>query len=260
MLNNMSVLKISDIDNSIEEIRNFKFDSDGLSKLFDFAGENDFDTYETIAYTMISNNFEIPKNLRLNKDKFINFRKNIATDDVEDYLLLVELYASIFNDLTYFPIPKSTNPKTKYIGFENSFMDARSFGGERSHEGTDIMALENVAGKYPIVSMCEGVVEQVGWLKLGGYRIGIRSPNGLYMYYAHLDSYVKEFKPGDYVKAGEMLGYMGDTGYSEIEGTKGNFPVHLHLGIYYDYKDTEISINPYYILLYLKNNLLYYSY
>ena len=46
MLNNMSVLKISDIDNSIEEIRNFKFDSDGLSKLFDFAGENDFDTYD----------------------------------------------------------------------------------------------------------------------------------------------------------------------------------------------------------------------
>jgi len=40
---------------------------------------------------------------------------------------------------------------------------------------------------------------------------------------------------------------MGDTGYGE-EGTKGMFDVHLHLGIYVNSGDQEISVNPYWIL------------
>ena len=71
----------------------------------------------------------------------------------------------------------------------------------------------------------------MGWLTLGGYRIGIRSENGVYYYYAHLSSYSDDLKTGDYVTAGQMLGFMGDTGYGE-EGTTGKFPVHLHVGIY----------------------------
>lgn len=42
---------------------------------------------------------------------------------------------------------------------------------------------------------------------------------------------MRRIKEGDQVQAGEMLGFMGDSGYGE-EGTTGQFPVHLHLGIY----------------------------
>ena len=96
--------------------------------------------------------------------------------------------------------------------------------------------------------MTSGTVEKIGWLPLGGYRIGIRAPHGGYFYYAHLKEYEKIFQPGETVEAGEILGYMGDTGYGE-EGTTGRFPVHLHLGIYIFSPDgEELSVNPYYIL------------
>ena len=105
--------------------------------------------------------------------------------------------------------------------------------------------------------MTDGVVEQAGWLKKGGWRIGIRAPAGAYLYYAHLDSYGKtldgrEWRPGDTVHAGELLGYMGDSGYGK-PGTTGQFPVHLHLGIYIrtEHHD-ELSVNPYWILRYLE--------
>ena len=63
-----------------------------------------------------------------------------------------------------------------------------------------------------IVSMTDGVVQSKGWLPKGGYRIGILAPSGGYFYYAHLDSYA-DIKEGDRVKAGDVIGFMGDTGY-----------------------------------------------
>ena len=54
------------------------------------------------------------------------------------------------------------------------------------------------------------------------------------------------------MRAGTHLGYMGDTGYSDIPGTTGNFPVHLHFGIYInDENGQELSVNPYPMVLYL---------
>ena len=63
------------------------------------------------------------------------------------------------------------------------------------------------------------------------------------------------------MKAGQLLGYMGDSGYSTIPGTVGNFDVHLHLGIYLktDHAE-EMSVNPYWILKYLEKYRLKYSY
>ena len=88
----------------------------------------------------------------------------------------------------------------------------------------------------------------IGWLELGGWRIGITSENGIYYYYAHLDSYAP-LSVGDTVTAGQLLGFMGNTGYSKVEGTKGKFDVHLHFGIYVtDENGTELA------LLFTENN------
>ena len=59
--------------------------------------------------------------------------------------------------------------------------------------------------------------------------------------------------------AGELLGYMGDSGYGE-EGTTGKFDVHLHVGIYFYKNGEEISLNPYFLLKALENKKLIYSY
>ena len=67
-------------------------------------------------------------------------------------------------------------------------------------------------------------------------------------------------KQGDAVQAGELLGYMGDSGYGP-EGTTGEFPVHLHLGIYLPLgADQEKAVNPYWMLRYLESRKLTYAY
>lgn len=161
---------------------------------------------------------------------------------------------AVWNDLRFFPIPNSSDAPSYEVNFVNSWMRERTYGGKRGHEGTDIMATKNERGVYPVLSMTEGKVTSMGWLSKGGWRIGITAPGGAYFYYAHLDSYA-DLKVGDDVQAGEFLGYMGDSGYGE-EGTVGKFPVHLHVGIYLKDGETEISVNPYWILKYLEKHRL----
>ena len=163
----------------------------------------------------------------------------------------VQSCRAIWNDVKYFPIPQSLDDTEDKISYVDSWMFERNYGGKRGHEGTDIMAEKNTPGYYPVVSMTDGVVTEKGWLEKGGWRIGITAPTGAYFYYAHLDSYA-ELEKGDPVKAGDLLGYMGDSGYGE-EGTTGEFPVHLHLGIYLKEGTEEISINPYPVLQYAEN-------
>lgn len=170
----------------------------------------------------------------------------------------VQSCRAIWNDVKYFPIPQSLDDTEDKISYVDSWMFERNYGGKRGHEGTDIMAEKNTPGYYPVVSMTDGVVTEKGWLEKGGWRIGITAPTGAYFYYAHLDSYA-ELEKGDPVKAGDLLGYMGDSGYGE-EGTTGEFPVHLHLGIYLKEGTEEISVNPYPVLRYAENARIKYVY
>lgn len=170
----------------------------------------------------------------------------------EEFLRLSDAYREILGDLVCFPVPKSTEPDTPDVTYSDGWLERRTFGGERSHEGCDIMGAGEPSGFYPVVSMTDGVIEQAGWLAKGGWRLGIRSPSGAYLYYAHLSGYSKEWRAGDLVEAGALLGYMGDSGYGE-EGTTGQFPVHLHLGVYIKTEHwDELSVNPYWLLRHLE--------
>lgn len=189
-----------------------------------------------------------------------------------DYRKLRNAYETVLEDLVYFPVPSSLDRNTPDILFENGWMEGRSYvkeedkaeaerQGGRKHEGCDIMGNKLPRGSYPVVSISDGTVEKAGWLEMGGWRIGIRTKSGAYVYYAHLYNYAKNWKEGDKVRAGELLGYMGDTGYGKTEGTVGNFDVHLHVGIYIktDHYE-EMSVNPYWILRYLEKRRQVFSY
>ncbi len=190
------------------------------------------------------------ENFRAKPDKYILVKKYIVKEKNQIYQGFNEEVNTIQNDMKCFPIEKSY---ISLVDYADSWYGTRSYGGERKHEGCDIMYTNNIRGEVPVVSVSDGVVTNIGWLKLGGYRIGITSENGIYYYYAHLYSFAPNLKKGDSVHAGQLLGFMGDSGYSDVEGTVGNFDVHLHFGIYmYDDKGYEISINPYYFLNYVQ--------
>ena len=79
-----------------------------------------------------------------------------------------------------------------------------------------------------------GVVEALGWNRYGGWRVGIRSFDGKrYYYYAHLrkDHPYNDIYEGKIVSGGEVIGYLGMTGYSRKENVNNINVPHLHYGL-----------------------------
>lgn len=233
-------------ETAFRNLRNHNLTKDQVNTFFNNAG-SDMEGFCELLTMYFASDCQMtdPKLLKKQVADAKKYRGNEFTE-INGYV------KSVWCDLLCFPVGKIAGKPEDNVVFENSWMQSRTFGGDRGHEGTDIMASENVRGIYPVYSMTDGVVENIGWLRLGGYRIGIRSPSGAYFYYAHLAEYAKDFQIGETVSAGTFLGFMGDTGYSDVEGTTGNFAVHLHMGIYLNDKDgTEFSVNSYPMLSYL---------
>lgn len=128
---------------------------------------------------------------------------------------------------------KAFSPVAAGYGYSHSadFGNSRSFGFQRKHLGNDIMG----ALGTPIIAVEGGVVEAMGWNRYGGWRIGIRSfDSRRYYYYAHLQKdhpYAEGISEGDIVQAGDVIGFMGRTGYSDKENVNNISAVHLHFGM-----------------------------
>ena len=128
---------------------------------------------------------------------------------------------------------KAFSPIASGYGYTHcdDFGVARSFGYKRKHLGHDLMG----ALGTPIVAVEGGVVEAMGWNRYGGWRIGIRSfDSKRYYYYAHLQKdkpFASDLKVGDQVQAGDLIGFMGRTGYSDQENVNNIETVHLHFGM-----------------------------
>lgn len=117
-----------------------------------------------------------------------------------------------------------------YQDFDD-FGVARSYGFRRQHLGHDLLGQVGT----PVICVESGYVEAMGWNQYGGWRLGIRSFDGKrYYYYAHLRKnypYHKSLKEGSTVQAGDVIGYLGRTGYSRTENTNNIDEPHLHFGI-----------------------------
>lgn len=128
---------------------------------------------------------------------------------------------------------KAFSPIAKGFDYQDydDFGSARSYGYARPHLGHDMMGLIGT----PVVATESGTVEALGWNQYGGWRIGIRSFDGKrYYYYAHLRQnfpYCKTLEEGSVVTAGQVIGYMGHTGYSAKENVNNIKTVHLHFGV-----------------------------
>lgn len=128
---------------------------------------------------------------------------------------------------------KAFHPIAK--GFPYSDYDdfgvSRTYGYKRNHLGHDMMGQTGT----PVICVESGYIEALGWNQYGGWRIGVRSfDKKRYYYYAHLRQgfpYQPELKEGSVVMAGDVIGYMGHTGYSATEDVNNIDQTHLHFGM-----------------------------
>ena len=103
-----------------------------------------------------------------------------------------------------------------------------SFGAPRPnvpggwHHGEDIFARLGT----PLLAVADGTLHTIGFNKIGGYRLWLRDTSGNEFYYAHLSAYSPLAVEGRRVEAGDVVGFVGDTGDAE-----GGTP-HLHFEIH----------------------------
>ena len=99
----------------------------------------------------------------------------------------------------------------------------------------------------PIVAVESGTVEAMGWNQYGGWRVGIRSQDKKrYYYYAHLQKdrpFAPGLQEGDQVQAGQVIGFMGRTGYSTRENVNNIETVHLHFGLELIFDESQKECN-----------------
>jgi murein DD-endopeptidase MepM/ murein hydrolase activator NlpD len=128
--------------------------------------------------------------------------------------------------------PPTVTPKLTAGGYvfpvygPSSFTD--TFGGPRSdvsggwHHGDDLFAPLGA----PVLAVASGTVFSVGWNTIGGNRLWLRDGGGNLFYYAHLSAFTPLAVNGNKVNAGDVLGFVGNTG--DAQGT----PTHLHFEIH----------------------------
>ena len=140
---------------------------------------------------------------------------------------------------------KAFSPIAAGFGYSHcaDFGMSRSFGFQRKHLGNDLMGGLGT----PIVAVEGGVVEAMGWNRYGGWRVGIRSfDSRRYYYYAHLqkdDPFAPGLEIGQTVQAGDLVGFMGRTGYSDKENTNNIETVHLHFGLQLVFDESQKECN-----------------
>lgn len=142
----------------------------------------------------------------------------------------------------------------------NDFDDfgvSRSYGFARTHMGHDLMGSTGT----PVIAVESGTVEAMGWNQYGGWRIGIRSDDGRrYWYYAHLRKdhpFAAGLVEGSRVTAGDVIGYLGRTGYSHNENVNGIETPHLHYGLELVFDESQKeSSNEIWVDLYAITRLL----
>jgi murein DD-endopeptidase MepM/ murein hydrolase activator NlpD len=111
-------------------------------------------------------------------------------------------------------------PVNGAVTFTDTWGAARS--GGRRHEGVDMIAVRGT----PAVAVEAGTVKRMGNGGLGGITVWLRGDSGDEYYYAHLDGWAGGLSVGQHLAAGELLGYVGNTGNAAYTVTHLHFEVH----------------------------------
>ncbi|SDK72033.1 Peptidase family M23 [Catalinimonas alkaloidigena] len=139
------------------------------------------------------------------------WRKDFESKHSSDVIMSEEASTSLENVFLFSPIN----------GIVSSDYDTKI-----GHYGVDVVAKKN----EPVHGVADGTVIIASWTEDTGYTIAIQHANNLISIYKHNSSLSK--KVGDFVKAGEVVSIIGNTG----ELTTGP---HLHFELWYDGKPID---------------------
>lgn len=223
----------------------------------DIKSEGKYNWIEMLAYIAAKNGNNFSRYKKSNLTELITRLENgelmaVITKDMKYYDYYFETYSAVLSEFvgrysiqTYNPVDddeplwetryglKVFSPIAAGFGFEHydDFANVRSYGYKRRHTGHDLFGSIGT----PVIAIESGTVECAGWNRYGGWRIGIRSfDKKRYYYYAHLRKdhpYTSIVKEGNTIHAGDVIGYLGMTGYSIKENVNNINVPHLHAGI-----------------------------
>ena len=109
-------------------------------------------------------------------------------------------------------------------GYGDTYGALRSDVRGKWHHGDDIFAPLGA----PVVAVASGTVNRVGWKRLGGWRLWVRDRSANQFYYAHLSGYATTIFHSRHVEAGQVIGFVGNTG-DAFPGTPHlHFEIHPH--------------------------------
>ena len=112
-------------------------------------------------------------------------------------------------------------PLLGVANWTDDWLDHRNGPPPHPHQGNDLFAAFDTPVRAPV----DGIVrfEDAG---LGGKGAFVTAPDGTYYYMAHLNAFARDLPNGVAVKAGQIVGYNGDSG-----NAKGGAP-HVHFEIH----------------------------
>jgi hypothetical protein len=152
---------------------------------------------------------EAPLTLRLPRDAsyIVRLTPEPSTDAI--YHVELELGAALPSPLRGYAVRATA---------VNAFFGARRDGGTRYHEGVDIFAPR----RTPVLAVADGTATYRA-NDLGGHSVWVSAP-GVSYYYAHLERVA--VGGGQRVRAGDIIGYVGNSGNAHA------MEPHLHFGVY----------------------------
>jgi len=115
-------------------------------------------------------------------------------------------------------------PVVGVSGYSDSYGAFRGDVHGKWHHGDDIFA----ALGAPVVAVANGTINRVGWHKRGGWRLWVRDTAANQFYYAHLSGYAPRVFRTRHVRAGDVLGFVGNTGDAFASPPHLHFEVHPH--------------------------------
>ena len=159
----------------------------------------------------------------------------VACSSTPKHPSAVQLNPALVKKLNHMRMPSSLPipvDRVQARELKDTWGASRSSG--RLHEGIDILAPRGTK----VRSATPGLIADLRNNNLGGKVVWILGPGGTWHYYAHLDGHKRGLKVGNYVKKGDVIGYVGNTGNARHTAP------HLHYGLYLNGKGRGV-VNPY---------------